>query len=142
MTSVDLRPRWLMVVGVGLLLLALFLGAGGALSDMLVLLNQVKAKSLALHHQPLNVGRYLVECGNTPRCWMTYYHMWKAPAWTQAMYASWAITGATFWLFAQIWKPEMLFRRQVRVAAGRMELNRKASTAQPRGVLKVPEVSS
>ncbi|WP_221091368.1 hypothetical protein [Deinococcus aquaedulcis] len=136
MTYIDLRPRWLLILGFVLMCAAVIAGGLGALADMTVVLNGVKAKYLATYQEPMNVGRYLWQCSGKPSCVQTYLAAWQDPLWLRALHLSNLVVGVLFVFYGRIWKPEMLYRRQVRVASARTDVSKDHSMTQPKGTLQ------
>lgn len=135
MTHVDLRPRWLFILGFVLVMVAVIFGFLRATEEATSLLAEVKVNYQRHYGEPMNVGRYIYLCVQKPSCMQAYYRAWSAPHWLQALYWSALSFGVVAAAFSRVWKPELLYRRQVRVGAGRMEEIRKASAVKPRGTL-------
>ncbi|MXV21787.1 hypothetical protein [Deinococcus xianganensis] len=136
MTYIDLRPRWLLILGFVLICAAVIAGGLGAVADMTVVLNSVKAKYLATYQEPMNVGRYLWQCSSKASCMETYLAAWQAPAWLRAVHLTNLVAGVLFVFYGRIWKPETLYRRQVRVASARTDVAKDHSMKQPKGTLQ------
>lgn len=134
MVYVDLRPKWLWFIGFLLIVMAV-LGGLSAIKEMTGLLNGVKAQYLHTYHEQMNVGAYLRECVKKATCARAYYEAWTAPLALQVVYLVNLVTGIVFMAFSKVWKPEVWYRRQIRVGAGRVQEWRLRAMRKPKGAL-------
>ncbi|GEM49913.1 hypothetical protein [Deinococcus cellulosilyticus] len=139
---VDLRPKWLMLTGVVLLSSSILLGASDFFNSAVEVLDSVKRQYLVQYGEPMNVMKYLAKCFGEGQqaCANVYLQSWKIPDWLKAVHLTNFVLGAVFWWYARIWKPETAYRRQVRVAAGRVDELKEKSTSKPAGTLAMAKV--
>lgn len=139
---VDFRPRLLMMIGLGLVLMTFVFGYMNILDRWIELWGQVKQAAQSRTGRELDLIDYLTDCLPNVQCKAAYVNAVGMNKWALMALHTNFLMGAVFALSARFWKPERWYRRQARVASARMIDWFERSNNRPKGTLEPKRVGT
>lgn len=137
---VDFRPRLLMTLGVGLMLLTFIFGYLEIMDHWIALWSQVQKAYQAKAGAELDLIDYLSDCLPKVACREAYGNAAGfSPLILMVLHTNFFI-GFLFAIISRFWRPERWYRRQARVASARMINWFEQSNVKPRGTLEPKRV--
>jgi hypothetical protein len=139
---VDFRPRLLLLLGVGMMLVTFVFGYMEVIDRWIDLWGQVKAASFRKTGKELDLIDYLTDCLPSAQCKAAYANTMGMNKWMLLALHTNFLMGLVFATSAKFWKPERWYRRQARVASARMIDWFERSNAKPRRTLEPKRVGT
>lgn len=132
---VDFRPRLLLTIGVGLMLLTFVFGYLEIMDRWIILWSQVQKAYQVRTGAELDLIDYLTDCLPQASCREAYGNATGFPPLTLIGLHTNFLIGFIFAVSSRFWKPERWYRRQARVASARMINGFEESNVKPKGTL-------
>lgn len=137
---VDFRPRLLVTLGIGLMLLTFIFGYLEIVDRWIALWGQVQRAHQIKTGAELDLIDYLSDCLPKASCRQAYGNAAGLPPLVlMALHTNFLI-GLIFAVISRFWRPERWYRRQARVASARMINGFEQSNVKPRGTLEPKRV--
>ena len=137
---VDFRPRLLLAIGSGFVLLTFIFGYMELIDQWIALWGQVQKVHLAKTGHELDMIDYLSSCLPKQSCRSAYANASGFDPWAMLGLHTNFFIGLFFAVASRFWKPERWYRRQARVASARMINWFEASNVKPKGTLEPKRV--
>lgn len=133
---VDFRPRLLMTLGIGLMLLTFIFGYLEIVDRWIMLWSQVQKAAQLRTGTELDLIDYLSDCLPKASCRQAYGNAAGFRPWALLILHTNFLIGLLFAVVSRFWRPERWYRRQARVASARMFDGFEQSNVKPKGTLK------
>ena len=139
---VDFRPRLLMLIGLGLIVMTFVFGYMQIIDNWIKLWGQVSKAYTSQMGTELDLIDYLTDCLPKVSCRAAYSNATGFGPWPMLLLHTNFVMGLVFAAAAKVWKPERWHRRQARVASARMINWFDQSNVKPRGTLEPTRVGT
>lgn len=139
---VDFRPRLLLMIGVGLMLVTFIFGYLEMIDKWIDLWSQVRKAHLHRTGTELDLIDYLTDCLPKVSCRSAYTAAAGLGGWQMLALHTNFVMGLVFAGVSRFWRPERWYRRQARVASARMVDWFDQSNVKPKGTLAPKRVGT